>query len=442
MRSRQLLAPVFDQLGVLLRSRRGQPLGPECRRVMERCFGQDFRAVRIDAGPTAASITKALGARALTWGDQILFGAGEFCPTSPQGRFLLAHELAHVVQQRGVPPPRVPVEVGPEHDAVEAEANRAAALAVAGCPVPPLMPDHSRLARRAVSVDAGSVTIEMHTEGVRPGFFLEQNLDGFMFCHLTQNFIPAFALNSGPAWKAIARFKVNLAKGDTLAGWEFGFIQFLKQITLEITYVDPYVPAGLISGKLGQDWTMGQKFILDTLPAISPWTTAGGSRMRFTFTPPDLITCIASDHPMLKPMLVVKNSQTKRNSHFFQVWDQREFATVLMSQDPAKKFTPLAHFSWSLQYAASLHWQHNLSLDQIRPSVANSALSSFKMGPVTLGEPTDPEVKPLLKDLRGTDYNTTLQTVFEKFKAGAPSVRQDSDRNPLGTGEGFYTVEV
>jgi hypothetical protein len=83
----------------------GQPLDAETRAFMEPRFGHDFRNVRIHADGQAVESAEQIGARAFTVssersrGGDIYFGAGEYRPSSHEGRRLLAHELAHVVQQ-------------------------------------------------------------------------------------------------------------------------------------------------------------------------------------------------------------------------------------------------------------------------------------------------------------------------------------------------------
>jgi len=71
------------------------------RQSFERQFGQDFSRVRIHTGESASQSTRALAARAYTAGEDIVFRDNNFDPSAPSGRRLLAHELAHVVQQRG-----------------------------------------------------------------------------------------------------------------------------------------------------------------------------------------------------------------------------------------------------------------------------------------------------------------------------------------------------
>lgn len=77
-----------------------QPLDSATRAYFEPRFGQDFGAVRVRQGPTAAQSAREVGAHAYTVGRDIVFAAGQFAPETSEGRHLLAHELAHVVQQR------------------------------------------------------------------------------------------------------------------------------------------------------------------------------------------------------------------------------------------------------------------------------------------------------------------------------------------------------
>lgn len=74
----------------------GQPLPAEVRQRMEAFFGANFSDVRIHMGTKAAAI----GALAFTHGSDIHFAPGQYNPSTPQGQRMLAHELAHVVQQR------------------------------------------------------------------------------------------------------------------------------------------------------------------------------------------------------------------------------------------------------------------------------------------------------------------------------------------------------
>lgn len=79
----------------------GQPLPPPVRADMEGRFGMDLSSVRIHTDGRAADLSEALHAHAFTVGEHIAFNEGHFQPQTESGRFLLAHELAHVSQQRG-----------------------------------------------------------------------------------------------------------------------------------------------------------------------------------------------------------------------------------------------------------------------------------------------------------------------------------------------------
>ncbi len=79
----------------------GQPLDAETRAFMEPRFGHDFSRVRVHTGARAAESARAVNALAYTVGRDVVFGAGQYAPGTSAGRRLLAHELAHVVQQDG-----------------------------------------------------------------------------------------------------------------------------------------------------------------------------------------------------------------------------------------------------------------------------------------------------------------------------------------------------
>jgi Domain of unknown function (DUF4157) len=78
----------------------GLPLDPETRAFMEPRFGHDFSQVRIHSGQADAAVALSLGAAAFTLGSNIFFNSGQYRPASASGLGLLAHELAHVVQQQ------------------------------------------------------------------------------------------------------------------------------------------------------------------------------------------------------------------------------------------------------------------------------------------------------------------------------------------------------
>ncbi|WP_227814766.1 eCIS core domain-containing protein [Nitrogeniibacter aestuarii] len=70
------------------------------RAFYEDRFGHDFHQVRIHHDAQADRSARAVNAQAYTVGEHVVFRQGHFAPGSSRGRELIAHELAHVVQQR------------------------------------------------------------------------------------------------------------------------------------------------------------------------------------------------------------------------------------------------------------------------------------------------------------------------------------------------------
>jgi hypothetical protein len=97
---------------------------------MEPRFGHDFSRVRVHADAKAAESARAVNARAYTVGRSVVFGGEQVAPGTPAGRMLLAHELAHVVQQGDQR--SSPVAIGEPGDALERQADRIAAAVLRG----------------------------------------------------------------------------------------------------------------------------------------------------------------------------------------------------------------------------------------------------------------------------------------------------------------------
>jgi hypothetical protein len=112
----------------------GAPLDGAVREAMEPRFGHSFADVRVHTDRRAADAVAAVGALAYTVGSHVVFGAGRYVPNSGDGRRLLAHELAHVVQQSGSAPAlrRAGLAVGPVDAPEEREADAAADAVLRG----------------------------------------------------------------------------------------------------------------------------------------------------------------------------------------------------------------------------------------------------------------------------------------------------------------------
>lgn len=149
-----------------LQSGGGQPLDADTRRSMETSFGEDFSQVRVHTDPQAANSAKEAGAKAYTSGSQIVFGAGQYQPHTPSGKRLLAHELAHVQQQRGTTPASSPsgkLTIAPRNHPLERQAERAAAQIASGRQ-PASRPAGAKLERSSPQVSSQAQAVFLYPD--------------------------------------------------------------------------------------------------------------------------------------------------------------------------------------------------------------------------------------------------------------------------------------
>lgn len=106
----------------------GQHLPSAVRAPMESLFGATFSGVHLHADTRGARVAERLNARAFTVGRHVAFGADEFRPGTPAGDALIAHELAHVVQQGEGGHATTASEASAEADADRSAAHAVGAL--------------------------------------------------------------------------------------------------------------------------------------------------------------------------------------------------------------------------------------------------------------------------------------------------------------------------
>ena len=131
-------SPVRDVVG----SGGGAPLDAGARSFLEERLGADFSDVRVHTGARADESARSIEAQAYTVGTDVVFRSGVYEPESPAGRHVLAHELAHVVQQKAGPVAGSPapggISVSHPSDPFEQAAERSADAALAGGPASPV----------------------------------------------------------------------------------------------------------------------------------------------------------------------------------------------------------------------------------------------------------------------------------------------------------------
>lgn len=98
----------------------GRTLDQSARDYMEPRFGRDFSQVRVHTDAAAARAAQDIAANAYTIGKHIVFGPGKYRPDSMAGKKLLAHELAHVIQQDGAPNGVIQRDSVPEIELIDA----------------------------------------------------------------------------------------------------------------------------------------------------------------------------------------------------------------------------------------------------------------------------------------------------------------------------------
>jgi len=149
----------------------GQQLDAETRAFMEPRFGHDFHNVRVHADAHAADSARAVNSLAYTAGRDVVFGVGRYAPATSEGRRLMAHELAHVVQQSRQPAAALQgLTLSGKGDLAEREADSVAATVASGAFVSSItqVPTQGTL-QAELAPDAGAPDAGVADAGVAEG---------------------------------------------------------------------------------------------------------------------------------------------------------------------------------------------------------------------------------------------------------------------------------
>jgi hypothetical protein len=363
---------------------------------MEARFDRSFRSVRIHTGPGAEAAAAALDARVFCVGHHIVFGADQYDPTTAEGQRLLAHELTHVVQQRDSDASGVELSIGSPDDPLENEADLVAARILTRAPLPPITRDVRRVVRRAVRVDAASTQFVLSDQKVKADMALDGGpaQDAVIF-HLTQGLNKFAPKQNGAAFRVDAGVNVSLGRGDSLAGFEFALLQFMRISNCSIFYAGRTRTEGSVGIQIhaamtNRDWSP------DGNLAMPPWI----SETPFTRNKPPIAVNAMGDHPFFQVNHRMHNfhpsfKDRDIKNFLFEMQSDQEAWTVFSARDDKGKFQHLAHVHWSIHHAAKFLWRGG--------KITKGAEShSFVPGTTGKGPPPEPGLKGLLASPSGT----------------------------------------
>ncbi len=298
----------------------GQPLDPETRAKMENSLGADFNRVNIHTDQEAAYLSNTLGAQAFTNGNDVYFNRGKYNPNTSDGKYLLAHELTHTIQQSGNVPSSLQFTIGDNHDLF---ADR-----FAGDPVLEACLDGERILQQGASGDA---VTKIQQALIDAGFPLPQfGADG-SFGSETKNALKDFQRASslvddgkvGPA--TMSALDSLYSMGDPVLPPAVpvtptpGTAPTVTSQTIAIApdnSPDNRTTVGvgervLFSSDIAGTWTVteghiiginnGQTMVWEappiaSSPTITLTTASGAQSMNFTVIAPDSLTMIVGNH--------------------------------------------------------------------------------------------------------------------------------------------------
>ena len=425
-------------LGECLNPLGATTLEPSIRRFMEDRFRKDFGDLRIHTRPAAAALCEALRARALTWGRDIAFAAGQYDPAGETGRRLLAHELVHFLQQRSAarPASSAVVPVGDPLDDCEAEAVRLAEQALSGSLREVVTPDAANVIRR---ITFDSVELKIDKKGSKPTIFVQpqgasnvdQEFQGSAVCHLNrrefQNNEKFFHPQTEAEMRAISAINVKgsvVAKidtGDDIINWRFRFIQVARIVSSIVDYVGCEKGHGSVRFDLADPdvFDGAGKYLLDSAKdsdsPLFPYivdreekTTARGSEHW-------LVSNDMDDHPTRSHVLLFHNVLTDKPNFLFQVNRSIRFISAFVAEDSGNAVKILAHVPWEAQWSAFFNWP-NGSRGQPTPSLIEK-ISKLDVGQWVKGPPNDNLVVDTITNAHKSDPNKTIDAVAENAES-------------------------
>ncbi len=408
----------FERLDVALSVNKQRRLPPSLLWAMEDRFSAPLSDVRIVLGAQAASLCLAIGARACVIGNAIYFSDGAWDPQSDAGVKLIAHELAHILQQHGALSHYTrDVRLGDPVDPLEAEAERMAEAVLAGRRASRPTPDASGLLRRALRFDTKTATITVDVKGSAPDVSVSTTPSPLCYMHLTRGAQEFLVPHHGVTAKSASAINIKgqIVGSHTdphdspsdLSGWRFR----MRQITAINELNALYVGRGPSNGGLQYDMTMPPlapafalgHFTSDAVRSSLPFmNNTQETVMTLTLAPfggAVLISNDMDDHPKWGLTLAKHNNDANRDDLLFEAERNQDFVSAFVAISPQNKATTLAYVSWRAS------WKIRCKFVGItcQPTLVDK---TFKVDPWQLGQPADTEQAALLTDLSG-DYAHT-----------------------------------
>ena len=262
--------PVFSAVAAAaMRRSQGAEVPSEVRSRLPHAVGHSLANVRIHNDPGAHELTRMLGARAVTVGHSIYVGAGEYQPSTVGGQRLLAHEVAHTIQQAGMAIPSAgQMRVSDPGDTEEVEAESFAHAVTAGAvhvPMPRRSPASSAKLLRAIRFTASAENPTTTIPGVR-----EDPATGTF--QIAQGFPTAPHFN----WATDVMIRGNA--GDPFGNFQVGPLQVLRSWQFNVIWgsgADRTVLRGTVPTPIRDALTSGNTWYADVL--ASPAFGANGN---------------------------------------------------------------------------------------------------------------------------------------------------------------------
>jgi Domain of unknown function (DUF4157) len=304
----------------------GEPLEADTRRFFEKGFGYDFGAVRVHRDARAAESARAVHGEAYTVGRDVVFGAGQYAPATAVGQRLMAHELAHVVQQGAAKP------------IAGSEAFRPASVA--------LMAVQRQGGGGSSPISNVSLTTPSKPNVVRQlgGSMVQVTFD-----------------------KNIAATGAAQVSGPDAGKYEFGFLQICRPFdVMRATYHESGAPSG--PGKdLNRDGTNGIRKVQPALDHATDWydgKSAKGpsAKVDFSDRPSDVF-----EKSTMKNQISYDITGVAGASFFF---------TAFAVRGPDGKFQPLKTVYWAFNHCEPLPPGTDLSKPKIGAPVVVSSVAT------------------------------------------------------------------